>query len=85
MHLKWILSHNTAINQIKTRRREEKDKIITKIEEGRIQLGLDMIVKTSTGEVASEKNNANYDTLSNGKYYSIKLIRLEKTNKGHLI
>ena len=55
MHLKCILSRNTAINQIKTRRREEKDKIITKIEEGRIQLGLDMIVKTSTGEVASEK------------------------------
>lgn len=41
---------------LKTRRKEYKEKIIQKIEEGRRMMGLDMIVRTASGEPATEKN-----------------------------
>jgi len=54
-----LLDAHTKIcspDSTETRKREEKERAISKIEEGRLQLGLDLIVKTSTGEPANEKN-----------------------------
>jgi len=39
-----------------TRRKELKEKVVQKIEEGRRLMGLDMIVRTTGGEPATEKN-----------------------------
>jgi hypothetical protein len=53
--LEWhhkICSNGTT----ETRRKELKDKVFAKIEEGRRLMGMDMIVRTSTGEVATERN-----------------------------
>lgn len=54
-----LLDAHTKIcspDSTETRKREEKERAISKIEEGRLQLGLDLIVKTSGGEPANEKN-----------------------------
>ena len=45
-----------SINTTETRKKEFKEKAIAKIEEGRRHLGLDMIVRTTSGEQANEKN-----------------------------
>jgi dedicator of cytokinesis protein 3 len=45
-----------STNTTETRKKEFKEKAIAKIEEGRRHLGLDMIVRTASGEQATEKN-----------------------------
>ena len=52
-----ISSHENFFKHLlQTRRKELKEKVIIKIEEGRRIMGLDMIMRTAAGEPATEKN-----------------------------